>query len=487
MSCQFPDLPKEFLSECHPDHNNEDTSSYYQGWRKDAHPQEKSSYESPWKHVSGEESKTDYTSWGRRYAFGGGGYIAYLSSDRQSSLKLVDSLKTHGWVDQLTRVVFLEFSVYKANVNILSAVIFSIEFTSYGGAFPRFDLYSFRLYRYYTPLQFMYLVCEVIFVVFVVQLISRVGHQIYRDRWSYFMSFWNYSDLLLILLSLVIISLYVVRWGQLQNAIEAIRENPNTFYGFFKVALYDEFIAYISCLIFLIPALQFLKFLKFNKNFMIFYATLERIRSDVCGFAFVFLVSMLCFTYWAYSMLKTINEHFSTFIGTFYNMIAMLLGKFSFRLLSPGQAVASEVGPIFTYAFTCANVFFILNIILTIITIGFGEAREDERFQQSEYEIVKFIINYVKGYLGLLPPYIPPPPQITPPAKEKHYTYFQWKLCTSYVTQSQFPRIIQFANKTYFEDFVDELEIVANLMSVPMPRKVLEEMTRTKQNQESFA
>jgi len=186
-------------------------------------------------------------------------------------------------------------------------------------------------------------------------------------------------------------------------------------------------------------------------------------------------------------MLNAQAETFSTFIGTFYTMIAMLLGKFSFRLLSPGQAITSEVGPIFIYAFTVSNVFFILNIILTIITIGFAEAQADERFQQSEYEIVKFIINFIKDRLGLLPPYIPPPPQITPPAKEKHYTYFQWKLCTSYVTQSQFPRLLKFVNNTYLEDFVDELEMVADLLSLPMPKEVLEELIRREKSSESLA
>ena len=436
--------------------------------------------------MSGKESNTDYTASSKTGSFHGGGYIAYLTSERQSTLKLVDSLKKHGWVDQLTRVIFLEFSIYNANVNILSAVIFSVEFRSFGGALPRFEMYSFRLYRYYTALQLMYLVCEVIFVVFVIQLISRVGHQINRDRWRYFMSFWNYLDLLLIFFSLVIIALYAIRWIHLTNAIEAIRKNPNTFYNFFTVALYDDFIAYMSCLIFMIPSLQFLKFLKFNKNFMIFYATLERIRSDIVGFGFVFLVSMLCFTYMAYTMLKTVAEVFSTFEGTFYSMIAMLLGKFSFRYLAPGQVTTSaQVGPLFTYAFTCTNIFFILNIILTIITIGFKEAQKDERFQQSEYEVMKFIINFFKDRLGLLPPYIPPPPQIAPPRKEKHYTYFQWKLCTSYVTDSQFPRIIKFANNNYLEDFVDELEMVADMLSVPMPRKVLEEVVRREQSLES--
>ncbi|XP_068711911.1 polycystin-1-like protein 2 [Montipora foliosa] len=486
LSCDFGDLPQHVLSECHQvflTEDNKDTKNYHPGWKATG-PSYNTEDLSPWKYSSGEESGTDYSAWGRTSSHDGGGYIAYLSSERQTTLEQLKSLKSNGWIDQLTRVVFLEFSTYNANVNILSALVFSTEIFSYGGALPYFDMYSFRLFRYYTAFQFLYLVCEVIFVVFVVQLINRVGHQVHRDRWIYFTSFWNFTDLLLISFSLVNIALYAVRSINLTSAIEAIREDPNAFYGFLSVAFYDELIAYISCIIFVIPCLQFLKFLKFNKNFMIFYATLERIRSDICGFGFVFLVSMLSFTYWSHSMLKTVAEPFSTFLGTFYSMISLLLGKFSFRLLSPGQAIAAQVGPLFTYSFTCANVFFILNIILAIITIGFAEAQSDERFQESEYEVVKFIINYIKERLGLLPPYIPPPPKIGPPKKEKHYTYFQWKLCTRYVTRSQFPRLMRYARSTYLDDFVDELEIVAKVLNLQMSRQVLEEMIRREHSSE---
>lgn len=478
-------MAKSVFSECKPvflTKTNEDTDDYHQGWKKQTVPQLNQAFGSPWRYLSAKESNTDYTVWGRtQNSFGGGGYIAYLGSDWQGTLELINSLKADRWIDGLTRVVFLEFSIYNANVNILSAVVFSIEFSSFGGSLPRVDMYLFRLYRYFTPLQFLYLVAEILFVIFVAQLIYRVGCLIYRDQWSYFTSLWNLTDIFLILFSLVTIALYAVRESHLNSAIKAIRENPDTFYGFLTVAFYDDYIAYFSCLIVLIPTVQFLKFLKFNKSFMIFYSTLERIRGNISGFAFVFFVSLMCFTYWAYSMLKTVAESFSTFTGTFYSMIAMLLGKFSFRLLSPGQAVTAEVGPIFTYTFTCANVFFILNIILTIITIGFKESREDERFQQSEYEIIKFIVTSIKGACGLLPPYIPPAPRIEPPAQEKHFTYFQWKLCTSYVTRSQFPRLLNFANDAYLEDFVDELELVANLLSMPQSRRLLYEITRREQ------
>ena len=227
----FPECTPVFLTE-----HNEDTDYYHQGWKKGTTSLLNHTFNSPWKYLSGEESKTDYTSWGRSgSSFGGGGYIAYLGTDQKIALDLVNSLKAHHWVDDLTRVVFLELSVYNANVNIITAMIFSIEFSSFGGASPRFDMYSFRLYRYFTPLQFIYLVGEIIFVVFVVQLIYRVGCLIYRDRCGYFMSIWNFTDLFLILFSLVTIALYVLRSSHLTVLSKRFKTIQTHFMAFLRL------------------------------------------------------------------------------------------------------------------------------------------------------------------------------------------------------------------------------------------------------------
>ena len=110
--------------------NNEDTDDYQQGWKKQTKPQLNHTFGSPWRYSGGKESNTEYTAWGRRQnSFGGGGYIAYLGNDWQSTLKLINSLKTHDWIDGLTRVVFLEFSLI--SIPFSSSGICSCGFSSF--------------------------------------------------------------------------------------------------------------------------------------------------------------------------------------------------------------------------------------------------------------------------------------------------------------------------------------------------------------------
>ena len=456
-TCRLPsgDIANAF-DECRArfvEEESEDQSNYRAGWASNLTRLESSDNSaSQWSYHTDSESHTRYTFTGRVTTHEGGGYIAKLGFEKNSALLLLDDLQANRWIDWYTRVVVFEMSTYNANVNILSVLSLSVEFTPSNGALPRIDIFTFRLYRYLTASQLIFLVCEGIFVAFVVQLIYRTIGIIALEGKAYFASAWNYSDLLLIFFSLATIGLYGSRANKLAEAIKSIQKDSSVFYGFYAIAVSDNLVAYMSCLVFLVPTVQFLKFLKFNKDFMVFYSTLERIRSDLGGFMIIMSISLFIFSFWAFVMLRTREENYATFFSVVGNMVSLIMGSFNFRIMSESQ----DLGPLFTYTFTGVNMFILLNIVLCIISIGFRASRHDERFQKSEYEVVAFIVYTIKGALGLLPPYIPPPPKIVPP--EVPYISQQWILNTLYITQSQVHRLGDFSDRSYCEDFLDDFQ-----------------------------
>ncbi len=49
-------------------------------------------------------------------------------------------LSTYGWIDVRTRAVFLEFTVYNANINLYGSVIMLVEWMATGGAITRAEV-----------------------------------------------------------------------------------------------------------------------------------------------------------------------------------------------------------------------------------------------------------------------------------------------------------------------------------------------------------
>lgn len=71
--------------------------------------------------------------WGDIATYGGGGAIQKLARTKAETHEIIDTLKRYNWVEKSTRVVFLDFTVYNANVDIFCIVRLTFEFPATGG------------------------------------------------------------------------------------------------------------------------------------------------------------------------------------------------------------------------------------------------------------------------------------------------------------------------------------------------------------------
>ena len=61
--------------------------------------------------------------WGLMATYSGAGYVQNLaSSNKSASLTIIDDLWENLWLDLGTRAVFVDFTVYNANVNLFCVV-----------------------------------------------------------------------------------------------------------------------------------------------------------------------------------------------------------------------------------------------------------------------------------------------------------------------------------------------------------------------------
>ena len=79
--------------------------------------------------------------------YGGGGFVQDLTPTHEAaSAQLVD-LNTNLWLDRGTRVVFLDFTVYNANINLFCQIKLTVEFPASGGAVPSKSFSTTKLIR----------------------------------------------------------------------------------------------------------------------------------------------------------------------------------------------------------------------------------------------------------------------------------------------------------------------------------------------------
>lgn len=66
--------------------------------------------------------------------YSGGGYVQDLDGNRENAVKQLEILKTDLWLNRGTRAVFLDFTVYNANINLFCQIKLIVEFPASGGA-----------------------------------------------------------------------------------------------------------------------------------------------------------------------------------------------------------------------------------------------------------------------------------------------------------------------------------------------------------------
>lgn len=54
--------------------------------------------------------------------YGGGGFVTFLSQDADQTQTIIKNLFRDFWIDRATRAIFVDFTVYNANINLFCQV-----------------------------------------------------------------------------------------------------------------------------------------------------------------------------------------------------------------------------------------------------------------------------------------------------------------------------------------------------------------------------
>ena len=116
--------------------------------------------------------------WGKLTTYSGAGYVQNLGKTKAESTAIIEKLFSELWIDRGTRVVFIDFTVYNANINLFCVVKLVVEFPATGGAISSSDFRTVKLIRYVTIKDYFIMACEFIFVLFIVYYMVEEGIEV---------------------------------------------------------------------------------------------------------------------------------------------------------------------------------------------------------------------------------------------------------------------------------------------------------------------
>lgn len=310
------------------------------------------------------------------------------------------NLKENLWITRATRAVFLDFTVYNANLNLFCIVKICFEFPATGGMIPSWSFRTVKLLRYVTTSDYFIFICEILFTVFVIYYLIEEVLEIKRNKCKYFKDFFNIQDILVLLVSFLCIGFSVYRNMVLDGLLEELLSEPELYPNFEFIGYWQTQFNNLVALTVFLAWIKIFKYISFNKTMTQLSSTLSRCSKDVAGFGIMFFIVFFAFAQLGYLLFGTIVRDFSTFAKAVFTLLRLILGDFNFYELEEANRI---LGPIYFLSYVFFVFFVLMNMFLAIINDTYAEVKTEIASQKNEFEIADYFkkgINNMMGKLG---------------------------------------------------------------------------------------
>lgn len=338
--------------------------------------------------------------WGLLTTYSGSGSVQdFDQDDSTSNLNILDSLKQGLWIRRGTRVVFLDFTIYNANINLFSVIKLVMEMPATGGVIPSWSLRTVKLLRYVSTFDYFVLACEIMFCFFIIYYIIEEILEISKIKCKYFKSIWNNLDIVVIVLSLILIAFSIYRTLTVDRLLANLLHNPYQFPDFDFLGFWQTQYNNAVALTVFFAWIKVFKYISFNKTMTQLSSTLSRCSKDVGGFAIMFFIVFFAYAQLGYLLFGTQVEDFSSFGNAVFTLLRTILGDFDFHAIEHANRV---LGPIFFITYVFFVFFVLLNMFLAIINDTYSEVKAEIAKQKNEFEIGDYFKRGYNNFLGKL-------------------------------------------------------------------------------------
>ncbi|XP_072309146.1 polycystin-1-like protein 2 [Eucyclogobius newberryi] len=402
-SCRAPEA-LHFHGDCNPTYSWdwEDTGSYSPRW---AAPSNCTSDESapcgnstgPWTYQSQEQLRAA-PFWGRSVLYKGGGFVTELGPNLQNAASTLQHLYSLRWLDSLTRAVFVEFTVYNANVNLFCLVTLLLEAPDATGAFEfRWELRSVRLYSSTGGLHVFVMAAEIVYMLFVLYYMYKQVQRLRVQRWSYFRDRWNLLELSIITLSWTGVGLFIQRTLLGQREMDEYHNNKDKFPSFSSSASSNLALQFLVAFVVLLSTVKLWHLLRLNPNMRLISSALNRASGDITGFLLVIGLMLIAYATTCNVLYGQQMAAYRTLPDSLLTLIKLQLGIFNYSEVLDYSPV---LGGLLVGSCVVFMGFVALNLLISVILDAFQQEQIQHQVSDEE-EIVQLMLKKVFGLFGL--------------------------------------------------------------------------------------
>ncbi|XP_078399144.1 polycystin-1-like protein 2 [Cetorhinus maximus] len=231
--CPAKKTLKSFVKKCEVPYSfdEEDMSNYGEQWTNNISVQV-SNLSYIWEY---QPRLQKYPFWRNLAVYRGSGYVADLTTDKHNASRIVKYIAESNWLDSYTRAIFVEFTVYNANVNLFCVTTLTLETNGIGAFIPSADMESIQLVQN-RDITILFAAVKIVYMLFVVYYMVLQGKLLREKNWKYFYDKHNLMEVSIILSSWSAFALFLKRLAFESETLDDYVKNPQRcFYIMIKI------------------------------------------------------------------------------------------------------------------------------------------------------------------------------------------------------------------------------------------------------------
>ncbi|KAM4608650.1 polycystin-1-like protein 2 [Polymixia lowei] len=397
-SCSIARSVTQLVPDCRAPYSweTEDMGSYGPSWNRSEADNVSQSHPDPWRYQTDTELRS-YTIWGKMAFYRGGGFVVDLGPDLQNASSTLQYLFNNTWLDTYTRGIFVEFTVYNANVNLFCIVTLMLETTAIGAFQFRSDLQSIRLYQSTGGLHIFVMAAEIMYFLFIFYYMFLQGKLMKQQRWAYFRSKWNLLELGIILLSWGALSVFIKRTLLGNRDVAYYHDHKDQFVNFHSTAAADAVLGYLIAFLVLLATVKLWHLLRLNPKLNMITATLQRAWTDISGFLLILTIMFLAYSIACNVLYGWKMSSYRTLMDAFLTLIRLQLGIFNYDEILSYSPV---LGALLIGSCIVLMTFVVLNLFISVILTAFSQEQIYHKPSEEE-EIVHLMLIKVCSLFGI--------------------------------------------------------------------------------------
>ncbi|XP_024909306.1 polycystic kidney disease protein 1-like 2 [Cynoglossus semilaevis] len=398
-SCSVSHSMQQSIHECHAPYSweLEDMGTYGPGWSSSVGGNTSLNLlENAWMYQSQGKLRS-YPVWGSVVLYRGGGYVVDLGPDLPNSSRSLQYLYDNAWFDAYTQAIFVEFTVYNANVNLFCIVTLMLETTAIGAFQFRSEHQSVRLYQSTGGLHIFVMASEAIYFLFIIYYMFVQGKLIKQQRWAYLRSKWNLLELGIIILSWSALSVFIKRTLLGNRDMSYYQNNRDQYASFHQTAQADAVLGYLIAFLVLLATVKLWHLLRLNPKLHMITSTLQRAWSDISGFLVVMTIMFLAYSIASNLLYGWKLYSYRTLLDAAQTMVSLQLGIFNYEEVLNYNPV---LGAFLIGSCIVFMTFVVLNLFISVILVAFSEEQNHHKPSEEE-EIVDLMLMKLCSLFGL--------------------------------------------------------------------------------------